>query len=72
MPAEFPLDVLLTGVAKGRGGAEMLLELLAMLHDEGVLSEAEVRRVVNVLTADMQDFNSQLRNNQQPGETLKG
>ena len=71
MPAEFPLDVLLTGVAKGRGGAEMMLELLAILHDKGVLNEAEVRQVVNVLAADMRDFNSELCQGQLP-RSLRG
>lgn len=72
MPAEFPLDVLLAGIARGRGGSEMMLELLAILHGKGLLSEAEVRRVVNVLTADMQDFTSQLRQGREPGASLKG
>lgn len=65
MSAEWPLETLLTGIAKGRGGAEMVLELLAILHDRGVLTEAEVHRVVNVLVADMNEFNSKLRQGQQ-------
>ena len=71
MPAELPLQTLLTGIARGRGGAEMLLELLAILHDKGVLTEAEVRQVVNVLAADMRDFNSELRQGQIP-RSLRG
>lgn len=71
MPSELPLDLLLTGIAKGRGGAEMMLELLAILHDKGVLTEAEVRRVVNVLAADMSVFNSELRQGQPP-RSLRG
>lgn len=71
MPAELPLDVLLTGIARGRGGAEMMLELLAILHDKGVLTEAEVRRVVNVLAADMSEFNSELRQGQL-SQSLRG
>lgn len=70
MPVELPLDVLLTGIARGRGGAEMMLELLSILHDKGVITESEVRRVVNVLAAEMQDFNSELRQGQLPA--LKG
>lgn len=66
MPAEEPMEILLTGIAKGRGGAEMVLELLAILHDKGVLTEAEVHRVVKVLVADMNEFNAKLRHDQRP------
>lgn len=71
MFAELRLQNLLTGIARGRGGAEMMLELLAILHDKGVLNKAEVRQVVNVLAADMRDFNSELRQGQIP-RSLRG
>lgn len=71
MPAELPVELLLTGIARGRGSAEMMLELLGILHDKGVLTEAEVRRVVNVLAADMSEFNLELRQGQPPAP-LKG
>lgn len=71
MPADLPLDTLLTGIARGRGGAEMMLELLAILHEKGVLSELEVQRVVNVLAADIHDFNAELQQNQS-ASGLKG
>ncbi|RJF68919.1 MULTISPECIES: hypothetical protein [Deinococcus] len=71
MPAELPVELLLTGIARGRGSAEMMLELLGILHDKGVLTEAEVRRVVNVLAADMSEFNLELRQGHQ-SVPLKG
>lgn len=71
MPAELPLAILLTGIAKGRGGAEMMLELLAILNDKGVLTESEVRQVVNVMAADMHDFNSEMQRSQKL-DSLKG
>lgn len=72
MSAELRLQNLLTGIARGRGSAEMMLSLLAILHDKGVLSEAEVRRVVNVLAADMSEFNSELRQGHESPRHLKG
>lgn len=71
MPANLPLATLLTGIARGRGGAEMMLELLAILHNKGVLNETEVQRVVNVLAADIHDFNSELQQSQ-AASVLKG
>lgn len=72
MSAELRLQNLLTGIARGRGGAEMMLELLAILHDKGVLNKAEVRQVVNVLAADMSEFNAELRQGQQPDAWFRG
>ncbi len=71
MPADLAMSTLLTGIARGRGSAEMLLELLAILHDKEILSDSEVQRVVDVLAAEMRDFDRELR----PRETavsLKG
>ena len=69
--ADLPLGTLLTGIARGRGANEMMLALLALLHDKGVLTEGEVRQVVQVLAADMRDFQVELQGG--PAEpALKG
>ncbi|GMA16662.1 hypothetical protein E5F05_17265 [Deinococcus metallilatus] len=60
MAADHPWTLLLTGVARGRGGTAMVLELLAVLHEQGLLTEEQVGRVVNALAADMRDFDAQL------------
>lgn len=60
MAADHPWPLLLTGVARGRGGTAMMLELLAVLHERGLLTEEDVRRVVNALAADMRAFDAEL------------
>lgn len=70
--AERSSDVLLTGIARGRGGAEMMLELLAVLHGKGVLSEEEVQRVISVLAADMREFDLELRGTLPRAASLRG
>lgn len=71
MPAELPA-LLLTGIAKGQGSAEMLLELLAILNEKGLLTDAEVGRVVGVMADQMRDFDTQVQNSVVQGKSLKG
>lgn len=73
MSAELP-GLLLSAVARGQGSAEMLLELLAVLHDKGVLTEADVQRVVAVMAAEMRDFDREVRASAHPSQagSLKG
>ena len=62
MPREADaLSAVLLGAAQGRGGVGMMLELLSILEGRGVLSEADVRRVVGVLAADVGLFHAELR-----------
>ncbi|GGM16839.1 hypothetical protein [Deinococcus aerophilus] len=51
----------LKGAAQGQGSVGMMLELLAVLNERGVLSEADVRRVVGALAAELQLFDAELR-----------
>lgn len=60
MTADHPWTLLLTGVARGRGGTAMMLELLAVLHERGVLTEEDVGRVVKALAAEMRAFDAEL------------
>lgn len=53
--------LLLTGIAKGQGGVEMLLELLAILNEKGLLTEADVQRVIRVMAENMRDFDVQIK-----------
>ena len=71
MPAELSA-LLLMGIARGQGSAQMLLELLAVLHEKGLLSEPDVQRVVNVMADNMRDFDAQVQGTVVRTDALKG
>ncbi|WP_339097762.1 hypothetical protein ACINK0_14975 [Deinococcus sp. VB343] len=71
MPAELSA-LLLMGIARGQGGTQMLLELLAVLHEKGLLSEPDIQRVVNVMADNMRDFDAQVQKSVRRADALKG
>ena len=74
MLGDHPWTLMLTGVARGWGGTAMVLELLAVPHEQSVLTEDQVARVVNALAVDMQAFGAQLGEAERhiPRAALKG
>ena len=69
MSAELPA-LLLTGIARGQGSAGMLLELLSVLTEKGILTDADIARIVAALADHMRDFDAQVRGSVAPGEHL--